>query len=170
MIFVTVGTHEQPFDRLVREVDRLAYQGLITEEVFIQLGYSQYIPTHCDYRDFLAYSDMEKKVQEAHIVIIHGGAGSIKLITDCRKIPIVVPRQRCYGEHVDDNQVGFTMFLEHQGRVVAVYDIYDLRETIDNYDILVKQFDIHKFAETTHKRVTSFTHKLDKICINLLKN
>jgi UDP-N-acetylglucosamine transferase subunit ALG13 len=170
MIFVTVGTHEQPFDRLVREVDKLAYQGIINEEIFIQLGYSQYIPTHCDYKDFLTYFNMEQKVQEAHIVIMHGGAGSIKLITDYRKIPIVVPRQRCYGEHVDDNQVEFTKFLEHQGRVLTVYDINDLREKIDNYDSLVKQLDIHKFVEDANKRVTAFAHKLDEICMILLKN
>ncbi len=28
MIFVTVGTHEQPFNRLIREIDRIKAQGL----------------------------------------------------------------------------------------------------------------------------------------------
>ena len=36
MIFVTVGTHEQPFDRLVSYIDDLKGQGKITEEVIIQ--------------------------------------------------------------------------------------------------------------------------------------
>lgn len=39
MIFVTVGTHEQQFDRLVRCVDRLKAEGKITEEVMIQTGF-----------------------------------------------------------------------------------------------------------------------------------
>ena len=32
MIFVTVGTHEQPFNRLIEEIDRLKQEGVITEE------------------------------------------------------------------------------------------------------------------------------------------
>ena len=40
MIFVTVGTHEQSFERLVKEMDRLVETGVITEEVFIQTGIS----------------------------------------------------------------------------------------------------------------------------------
>ncbi len=44
MIFVTVGTHEQPFNRLIKEVDRLVETGIIKDEVFIQTGYSTYEP------------------------------------------------------------------------------------------------------------------------------
>ena len=35
MIFVTVGTHEQPFNRLVKCVDDLKRDGLIKEDVII---------------------------------------------------------------------------------------------------------------------------------------
>lgn len=31
MIFVTVGTHEQPFNRLVKKMDELKKEGIITE-------------------------------------------------------------------------------------------------------------------------------------------
>ncbi|HHK7668656.1 TPA: multidrug MFS transporter, partial [Streptococcus pneumoniae] len=34
MIFVTVGTHEQQFDRLIKEVDYLKKENLIQDEVF----------------------------------------------------------------------------------------------------------------------------------------
>ena len=43
MIFVTVGTHEQQFDRLIKYVDELN----LPEEVIIQRGYSDYIPRNC---------------------------------------------------------------------------------------------------------------------------
>ena len=36
MIFVTVGTHEQPFNRLVKTVDELKRDGVITEDVIMQ--------------------------------------------------------------------------------------------------------------------------------------
>ena len=40
MIFVTVGTHEQPFNRLVECIDGLKKDGTIAEEVISQTGYS----------------------------------------------------------------------------------------------------------------------------------
>ena len=42
MIFVTVGTHEQPFNRLIQKVDELKKEGVITEDVIIQTGFSTY--------------------------------------------------------------------------------------------------------------------------------
>ena len=40
MIFVTVGTHEQPFNRLVKAVDDLKKNGVIIDEVIMQTGFS----------------------------------------------------------------------------------------------------------------------------------
>ena len=45
MIFVTVGTHEQPFDRLVKYMDGWAAEH--DEKVIIQTGFSTYEPEHC---------------------------------------------------------------------------------------------------------------------------
>ena len=42
MIFVTVGTHEQPFNRLIECIDNLKKDGVIQEDVIIQTGYSTY--------------------------------------------------------------------------------------------------------------------------------
>lgn len=44
MIFVTVGTHEQPFNRLVKAVDDLKKNGVIIDEVIMQTGFSTYKP------------------------------------------------------------------------------------------------------------------------------
>lgn len=33
MIFVTVGTHEQPFNRLIQKIDELKKDGIINEMV-----------------------------------------------------------------------------------------------------------------------------------------
>ena len=40
MIFVTVGTHEQQFNRLIEKVDALAGAGVISEPVIMQTGFS----------------------------------------------------------------------------------------------------------------------------------
>lgn len=44
MIFVTVGTHEQPFNRLIKKIDELKKDGIINEDVIIQTGFSTYEP------------------------------------------------------------------------------------------------------------------------------
>ena len=47
MVFVTVGTHEQQFNRLLEEVDKIKGKGKIEEDVIIQTGYSSYKPLNC---------------------------------------------------------------------------------------------------------------------------
>ena len=76
MIFVTVGTHEQQFNRLVEYMDNLKRKGKITEEVIIQTGFSTYVPRKCKWSKLYPYQDMLKYVQEARIVITHGGPSS----------------------------------------------------------------------------------------------
>lgn len=77
MIFVTVGTHEQPFNRLIKTVDELKRDGVITEDVMMQTGFSTYEPQYCKWSKLISYQDMVKNVENARIVITHGGAGDI---------------------------------------------------------------------------------------------
>ena len=58
MIFVTVGTHEQPFTRLVEYMDKWAETH--DEEVVIQSGFSTYEPKHCKWQHFYHQHEMDK--------------------------------------------------------------------------------------------------------------
>ncbi|MDU2502160.1 MAG: glycosyltransferase, partial [Lactobacillus gasseri] len=59
MIFVTVGTHEQPFNRLVKKIDDLVADGKIKEKVVIQTGFSTYQPVHCDNHKMMSFEEMQ---------------------------------------------------------------------------------------------------------------
>ena len=72
MIFVTVGTHEQPFNRLIEAVDVLRGTGVIDEPVIIQTGFSTYEPQHCEWRKLLPYSEMMGKVAEGKTIQQYG--------------------------------------------------------------------------------------------------
>ncbi len=133
MIFVTVGTHEQPFDRLVQEIDRLKAEKLIPGEVFIQTGYSSYKPVSCEYNDFIRFDEMMGRMEEADIVVTHGGTGSIMLVLYHGKIPVVVPRQKKYREHIDDHQVLFCKAMAARGKIIAVYETGDLGPALTDY-------------------------------------
>lgn len=138
MIFVTVGTHEQPFDRLVEAVDHLAGTGVINEEVIIQTGFSTYEPKHCKWQKLFPYQEMEKYVAEARIVITHGGPSSFIMPLQIGKTPIVVPRQKMFAEHVNDHQVDFSKAVaERMGTIIVVENIDELKETILDYETIV---------------------------------
>ncbi len=138
MIFVTVGTHEQQFDRLVKEIDNLIDKNIITEDVFIQLGYCNYKPKNCEYKKMISIEDMNKYSKDANIVITHGGPGSIMLPFMYNKVPIVVPRQVRYSEHVDNHQVLFSKYLEKEKKIIPIYEIEKLKDKIVNYDYYSK--------------------------------
>lgn len=140
MIFVTVGTHEQPFNRLVEYIDKLKEKGKIEEEVIIQTGYSTYQPRYCEWKKLYPYQEMIKLVEEARIVITHGGPSSFIMPLQIGKTPIVVPRQYKFGEHVNDHQVAFVKEVANRmGTIIAVTDIEKLEDTINNYDSIIRE-------------------------------
>ena len=140
MIFVTVGTHEQQFNRLIEEVDNLKRDGIIKEDVIIQSGFSTYEPKYCKSSKLIPYEDMIKYSKEASIVISHGGPASFITPLQFGKIPVVVPRQLQFNEHVNDHQLDFTKAVEEKfNNIIGVYDISDLKDKIINYKEITKK-------------------------------
>ena len=134
MIFVTVGTHEQPFNRLVQKMDELKKNGTIQEDVIIQTGFSTYEPQYCQWSKLIPYQQMIKNVEEARIVITHGGPASFIMPLQIGKTPIVVPRQHKFDEHVNNHQVEFARNVEKRiGTIIDVEDGETLGDIITNY-------------------------------------
>lgn len=165
MIFVTVGTHEQEFQRLIKKVDNLVGNKIINEDVFIQKGYTKYTPQYCKYKDMIGYDEMEQMVKSSRIIITHGGPGSIIIPWRYNKVPIVVPRNPQYNEHVDEHQILFTKRLEMTKKVIAVYDINDIDNAIMNYNKLSSNCEAD-FKANTDK----FVNSINDISHKLLRN
>lgn len=128
IIFATVGTHEQQFNRLIEAVDGIAD----CNDVFIQTGYSTLVPKHCEYAPMIGYDDMVKKIVSADIVITHGGPGSIMLALEMGKVPIAVPRLKAFGEHVNDHQLAFCTMMNELGRCSLLLDVSQIREVVQS--------------------------------------
>lgn len=136
MIFVTVGTHEQPFNRLVAFMDKWAE--VHDEKVIIQTGFSTYNPINCVWDKFYPYKKMLALVQEARIVITHGGPSSFILPLQVGKTPIVVPRKYECNEHVNNHQIYFAKTVEKRlENIKVVENVEELSNVIDNYDEIV---------------------------------
>lgn len=164
MIFVTVGTHEQPFDRLIEYMDNIKRTGQIGEEVIIQTGYCTYEPQCCTWQKFYPYPQMVSLVDEARIVITHGGPSSFMMPLQAGKTPIVVPRQKKYGEHVNDHQVEFTRKVaQRKGNVIAIIDLEDLKGAILHYDAI-----INDMRGNTSSNNARFNADLEKIVDKLM--
>ena len=139
MIFVTVGTHEQQFDRLVRCIDEMRHQGEIQEEVVIQTGFSTYEPKYCRWEKTFPYQKMQQMVRDARIVVTHGGPSSFFMPLTMGKIPVVFPRQEQFQEHVNDHQLRFCRQLkERGGSILLAEDEQQLKDILENYDKLVE--------------------------------
>jgi UDP-N-acetylglucosamine transferase subunit ALG13 len=117
------------FDRLVKKVDELANEGVI-EDVFIQAGFSRYEPKHCKFKRFIEMEKFEELIRRSDLVISHGGAGTIICALEHNKPTIVVPRLKRFQEHVNDHQLDLVRTLEEEGRIIAIYDVDDLREGV----------------------------------------
>ena len=165
MIFVTVGTHEQPFNRLVEYIDKIKGDNILKEEVIMQTGYSTYEPKYCEWSKLYPYQQMVDMVVKADIVITHGGPSSFIMPLQVGKIPIVVPRQFKFNEHVNDHQLEFSKAVaERQGNIIVVEDINHLKDTIINYHDIVSSMP----AEMKSNNI-KFNQELQKIVNNIFK-
>ena len=165
MIFVTVGTHEQQFDRLIEYMDARKADGSIDEEVIIQTGYSTFEPKHCRWQKLFPYPEMVGLVEQARIVITHGGPSSFIMPLQVGKVPIVVPRQKAFDEHVNDHQVEFCRAVaERQKNILLVEDVAQLGKVIENYDLAAARLN-----NTQNSNNRKFCEDFSKLAEDLLR-
>lgn len=130
MILIVLGTHELPFERLLREMDRQILVGNVKEEVLVQAGHTKYQSEHMEIFDFTTYENMEKLYREASFIITHGGTGSITMGVKLGKKVIAVPRLIKYDEHNDDHQLEIVKQFQETGHILSWDDSTSLADVI----------------------------------------
>jgi UDP-N-acetylglucosamine transferase subunit ALG13 len=119
MIFVSVGTNEARFDRLLRAVGALA----IDEAIVIQHGHSSAtLAPGAELVEFLPFEAMNETIRRARAFVTHAGVGSIMVALANEKKPIVVPRRKVFSEAVDDHQLQLGRRFAQAGLVTLVED------------------------------------------------
>ena len=126
MIFVTVGSCQLPFDRLLRELERLP----LDEQLVVQLGPSALRLPRATCVDFMPFETVVERVRQARIVISHAGVGSVMVALANGKRPLVVPRLSKFGEIVDDHQLEFGRRMAESGLVTLVEDLAELPDFV----------------------------------------
>ncbi len=130
MIFLTVGT-QFSFDRLVKAVDLAVERGHITEQVYAQIGESSYRPHNFGSISSLEKPLFDKYIRDASCIISHAGMGTIAMVLSNNKPLLVMPRQKKYGEVVNNHQIAIARKFEEFGHILAVYREEDLQAKIE---------------------------------------
>jgi UDP-N-acetylglucosamine transferase subunit ALG13 len=128
LILVLTGTNPYGFERMVKAADQ--YAGEANEDMFIQLGNTDYKPVNASYERFLSRQELLKKIHQSDIIISQGGFGSIAECLMANKNVIAIPRKPELGESPDVKEE-LVRKLEEQGRLSAVYNIEDLPSVIE---------------------------------------
>jgi len=137
MIFVMVGTHLKPFNRLLKKIDELIENGVIKEEVIAQFGSSDYKIKNYNGKPFFDKKERIKLIANANFVITHGGAGCIIDSLLAGKPTIVVPRLKKFDEHTNDHQLEITEAFGSTGKIIPVYDIDELAGALKSAKMII---------------------------------
>lgn len=131
MIFITLGSQKFQFNRLLKAVDELVSENKITDEVFAQIGYSDYEPKNYDFKPFLDREEFGSYTAKCDIFITHGGTGAIIGAVKKEKKVIAVARLAKYGEHVDDHQLQLLEQFKELGLIYACEDTSELEKALE---------------------------------------
>lgn len=129
-VLVALGTMERfGFRRLV---ERLV--AVLPPEVSVtwQTGSTDVSGLPIDARSTMPVSEFQSALRDADVVVAHAGTGTALAALEAGKLPLLVPRRKAYGEHVDDHQVPTAAELERRGLAVmrdaSVVSLTDLEQ------------------------------------------
>ncbi len=159
MIFVTLGSQKFQFNRLLQKIDELIENGIITEDVFAQIGESTYLPRNFEYTDFMDRDAFAEKMSACQKVITHGGTGVIINAVKKGKKVIAVPRLAKYKEHVDDHQLQLLHQFDELKLICACYEVEHLEECCKNIDAM----EFRTYVSNTHVIIESIEEFLSSI-------
>ncbi|GAA4979967.1 glycosyltransferase [Kineococcus glutinatus] len=112
-VVVTMGSAEgYPFRR---PIERLLEILPPEVEVLWQTGWTDVSDLGIDARRSVPAHEMEAAMAEADVVIAHAGTGSTVTALMNGRVPLLLPRLKELGEHVDDHQSELAAMLEKRG-------------------------------------------------------
>lgn len=159
MIFVTIGTQDKPFARIIKAVEQAVVDGEITDEVIVQAGNTKYESKVLNVLNYVPFDEFNKYLEKADIIITHGGVGSILNALKLKKKIIAVPRLKKYGEHINDHQLQVIKKMTEQGYILSTQDENEIAEKIKQAEF----FEVKEYTSNTEQFVKNFKHVLDSV-------
>ncbi len=158
MIFVTVGTQDVAFDRLLIEVEKQIKKGNINEEVIAQVGVSKFKSDLMTTKDYFTKEEYTKLIKKSRLVITHAGVGTIIDSLNAGKVVIACPRLKKYKEHINDHQLQIVKELSNMGYIIPLKDSSKMANALKEAEI----FKPKKYKSNTENMVKLIEDFIDK--------
>ncbi len=149
MIFVTLGTQDKEFSRLLEAIDREIEKGNIKEKVIVQAGCTKYESKNMEIFDLIPTNEFDKYIKKADLIITHGGVGSILTAIKNNKKVIAAARLSKYKEHTNDHQKQIVKEFADMGYILELRDFNKLGKLIEKS----KSFSPKKYVSNTSNMV-----------------
>ena len=132
MVFVTLGTQDKKFKRLLEEVDNLINKNIIEDDVIAQIGCTKYYSEKMKTIDYMDKDEILNYMEQSNYIICHGGVGTIIDALNLNKKVIAVARLKKYKEHVNNHQLEIIKEFTKMGFILDGTD--NLEEAIKKLD------------------------------------
>ena len=149
MIFVTLGTQDKDFSRLLKAIDREIEKGVIKEKVIVQAGHTKYESKNMEIFDLLPTDEFNELIEKSSLVITHGGVGNILSAIKRNKPIIAAARLKKFKEHTNDHQKQIIDEFTKQGYILELRDFNKLGKMIEK----AKAFKAKKFKSNTKNMI-----------------
>ena len=149
MVFVTLGTQDKSFVRLLEKIDSAIDEGIITDKVIVQAGYTKYESKNMEIFDLLDRDEFADYIKKCDVLITHGGVGSIIAGLKNNKKVIAVPRLAKYKEHVNDHQIQIIENFNDHGYIIGLDENIDFKDAFNR----LKKFTPNKYKSNTENMI-----------------
>ncbi len=158
MVFVTLGTQDKPFDRLLKAIDKEIEKGNIKGEVVVQAGCTKYESKNMKIFDLIPLDEFDELMGKCDYLITHGGVGSIVTGLNKDKKVIAVPRLEKYGEHINDHQLQIIENFDKEGYIIGCTNLDELGEKLK----MLKDFKPKKYKSNRDNMIKLVCSIIDK--------
>ena len=126
MIYVTLGTQDKEFPRLLEAVEKLDTD----EEIIAQVGSTQFKSKKMKIHKYVSQAKQAEYMKKASCIITHAGVGTILEGLKLHKKMIVAARLKKFGEHVNDHQLQLLETFAEDRYILPLYDFDELDKLV----------------------------------------
>lgn len=134
MVFITLGTQGNQFQRCLKMVEELIDELHPKQEFVAQLGNTKYKSDKIKCLDFVPEAEFKEFIGKADIVITHAGSGALFSAIKQGKKAIAVARLHKYKEMANDHQTELVRKLTEGGYILdGTNSIVDAWKQLDTF-------------------------------------
>lgn len=135
MVFITLGTQGNQFQRCLRMVEELIDMLHPNHEFIAQVGNTKYRSDKFKVLEYVPETEFKEFIGKADVVITHAGSGALFNAIKRGKKTIAVARLKKYKEMLNDHQTELVRKLSIDGYILdGTYSIVDAWQKLEFFE------------------------------------